>query len=152
MRSRLLLLTLGIGSLALAISGTRVTSTFAQARGGQVFPAVPSEKGGQDIFGPYDVVAGWPKDISTIPGNEKWTWGSGQGVFAESADRVYLLHRGELPNIKRPDAKVYPDAGPAVTFPVAQVPWRNASVGPNKATNGTPMAAAKCMGAESGVR
>ena len=116
MRSRLLWLTLGVGALALAVSGTRVASTFAQARAGQVFPAVPTEKGGQDIFGPYDVVAGWPKDISTMPGNEKWTWGSGQGVFAESADRVYLLHRGELPNIKRPDAKVYPDAGPAVTF------------------------------------
>jgi hypothetical protein len=41
-----------------------------------------------DPFGPYQVAANWPKDISTLPGNEKWTWGAGQGVFAESPDRV----------------------------------------------------------------
>jgi peptidylamidoglycolate lyase len=136
MRSRSLLVPLAVLGLAAAVSGVRMTGSFAQARQGQPFPAVAGEIGGQDMFGPYDVVPGWPKDISTIPGNEKWTWGSGQSVFAESPDRVYLLHRGALPNIKRPDAKVYPDAGPAVTFPVAQVPWRNASVGPRSALPG----------------
>src|SRR5262245_61972462 len=59
--------------------------------------AVPSEKGGQDIFGAYEVVAGWPKKLSSIPGHGPWTFGAGQSVFAESPDRVYVVQRGELP-------------------------------------------------------
>ena len=39
--------------------------------------AIPSEKGGQDIFGAYEVVAGWPKKLSTIPGHGPWTFGAG---------------------------------------------------------------------------
>ena len=54
------------------------------------FSAVPDDVGAIDVTGPYDVVEGWPKDISTLPGNEKWTWGAGQGVFAESPNRVHL--------------------------------------------------------------
>ena len=53
--------------------------------------AVPSDIGALDQTGPYNVVEGWPKDISTLPGNEKWTWGAGQGVFAESPDRVIFI-------------------------------------------------------------
>ena len=43
------------------------------------------------------MVADWPKDLSALPGNEKWTWGSGEGIFAESPNRVFILQRGELP-------------------------------------------------------
>ncbi len=95
----------------------------------QGISAIPGQKGGQDMFGPYEVVADWPQDISELPGNEGWTWGAGQSVFAESPDRIYLLHRGTLPNIERPQAAVYADVGPALSFPVAQLPFRNASVG-----------------------
>ena len=91
--------------------------------------AIPGQKGGQDMFGPYEVVPDWPQDISELPGNEAWTWGAGQSIFAESPDRIYLLHRGTLPNIERPQAAVYADVGPALSFPVAQLPFRNASVG-----------------------
>ncbi len=28
-------------------------------------------RGGQDSFGPYEPVPGWPKDISTLPGNDE---------------------------------------------------------------------------------
>ena len=66
------------------------------------FAAVPGEKGGQDIFGPYEVQADWPKDLTTLPGHEGWTFGAGQSVFAESPNRVFVLQRGELPNLKRP--------------------------------------------------
>ena len=59
--------------------------------------AVPTAVGNMELTGPYDVVADWPKDLSTLPGNEKWTWGSGEGIFAESPNRVYILQRGELP-------------------------------------------------------
>ena len=60
---------------------------------------LPDRRGGQDLFGPYEVVPGWPKDISTVPGNSAWTYGAAQSVFAESPDRVFMLFRGELPKI-----------------------------------------------------
>ena len=103
----------------------------------QQFAAIPGQKGGQDIFGPYEVDPNWPQDLAELPGHEGWTYGAGQSVFAESPDRIYILHRGELPNIERPQTTVYPEAGPALSFPVAQVPWRNASVGPRASLPGS---------------
>ena len=64
------------------------------------FAAVPGEVGGQDLFGPYDVVEDWPKGVETLPGHEKWTSGAAQGIFAENPNRVYLLARGELPHFR----------------------------------------------------
>jgi peptidylamidoglycolate lyase len=134
MRKNVGVLVASIALVAVALGGT--DSAWAQRRGG--FSAVPGQKGGQDMFGPYEVVKGWPKDISTLPGHEKWTWGAGQSIFAESPDRVYLLYRGELPNIPRPETFViYNGDGPGVSYPVAQVPWRNASVGPRAALPGS---------------
>jgi DNA-binding beta-propeller fold protein YncE len=43
---------------------------------------------------------------------------------------VFLLQRGELPNLDRPTEVPYPNVGPSISFPVTQTPWRNASVGP----------------------
>jgi hypothetical protein len=60
------------------------------------FSAVPDAIGAQNISGPYEVVAGWPKDLSTLPGHENWTFGGARGIFAESPNRVYLLGGGEL--------------------------------------------------------
>ena len=102
----------------------------------QGYAVIPGQKGGQDMFGPYEVDPDWPQDLAELPGHEGWTYGAGQSIFAESPDRVYLLHRGELPNIERPQAVVYPEAGPALSFPVAQLPWRNASVGPRASLPG----------------
>src|SRR5579871_6199399 len=62
------------------------------------YVAVPGQTGGQDITGAYEVDPNWPKPISALPGNEKWTWGSAEAVFAESPDRVFILQRGQLPN------------------------------------------------------
>src|ERR1700740_2868776 len=89
--------------------------------------AIPGETGGQDPFGGYDVVKDWPKNISTIPGNEKWTWGAGQGIYAESPNRVFLLFRGELPNLHRPQSKLLPECGPSIQFPIGRWPWRDAT-------------------------
>ena len=80
------------------------------------FAAVPGEKGGQDIFGAYDVVADWPKDLSTIKGHEGWTFGAGQSVFAESPNRIFVLQRGELPNLGRPKGMRLTELGPASCF------------------------------------
>ncbi|HZR24747.1 MAG TPA: peptidyl-alpha-hydroxyglycine alpha-amidating lyase family protein [Vicinamibacterales bacterium] len=61
------------------------------------------EKGGDDRTGPYDVVAGWPQPLGFAkPG---YIWSSIGGIFAESADRVFIANRGEL---KLP-AKVPPE-------------------------------------------
>ena len=89
--------------------------------------AVPGEKGGQDIFGAYEVVAGWPKKLSSIPGHGAWTFGAGQSVFAESPDRVYVVQRGELPEIPRPMARKLSDLGPSIAFPIGRLPWRDAT-------------------------
>ena len=101
------------------------------------YASVPGQVGGQDIFGPYDVVKGWPKDISTVPGNEKWTYGAGQAIFAESPNRIYALFRGELPNIKRPETKSLSDMGPSIKFPVGRLPWRDATVSSPPGAGGT---------------
>ncbi|MEO8255808.1 MAG: hypothetical protein ABI868_00525 [Acidobacteriota bacterium] len=92
------------------------------------FAAVASEKGGQDIFGAYDVVPDWPKPVSSLPGNDKWTWGAGQGVFAESPNRVFILQRGELPKLDRPKTIKLPQLGPNIEFPNFRLPWRDATV------------------------
>ena len=84
-------------------------------------------KGGQEMFGQYEIVKGWPKDISTLPGNEKWTYGAGQAVYAESPNRIIMLFRGELPNIKRPQSKMLTDFGPSIQFPIGRLPWRDAT-------------------------
>jgi DNA-binding beta-propeller fold protein YncE len=82
------------------------------------FAAVTGAVGALDVTGPYDVVPNWPKDISTLPGNEKWTWGAGQGVFAESPDRVYYVQRGQLPVLPRIQGTELPQIGPNLSFPV----------------------------------
>src|SRR5207302_2010997 len=103
--------------LALASAGVLVTIHAQSAsKAGAGFVAIPGTKGGQDMFGGYEVIKGWPKDISTIPGNEKWTFGAGQSVYAESPNRVFMLFRGELPNIKRPQAKLLPEFVPSIQF------------------------------------
>ena len=53
-----------------------------------------------------------------------------QGIFAESPDRVFILLRGELPVLERPEEIPYSDIGPSLSFPVSATPFRNASVGP----------------------
>jgi sugar lactone lactonase YvrE len=104
---------------------------------GAGFAAIPGQVGGEDMFGGYEVVKGWPKDISTLPGNEKWTWGAGQSIYAESPDRIYVLQRGELPNIQRPKTKKLDEFGPSIVFPIGRLPWRDATVSSPPAAGGT---------------
>jgi hypothetical protein len=113
--------------LILIFIGIRMTPVEGQARQDVRFAAVPGEKGGQDVFGAYDIVANWPKPISSLPGHEKWTWGAGQSVFAESANRVFILQRGELPNLQRPKTIQLPQLGPNIEFPIGRLPWRDAT-------------------------
>ena len=103
---------------------------------GSPWAAVPSEKGGSDQLGPYEVVPDWPKPMSTLPGHEKWGYGAVQYVFAQNPNRVFILQRGELPEMKRPEAVPIPQIGPSLSFPVSQSPFRNASQGPASALPG----------------
>jgi hypothetical protein len=97
----------------------------ASAAHAQVFPG---EKGGQDIYGHYEVVADWPKPLARLDGHEGWTWGAGQSVFAESPNRVFVLQRGELPVVERPRTARLRNLGPSLTFPVFRLPVRDATV------------------------
>ena len=108
--------------------GTKQAPVQAKEKPGTGFAAIPGEMNTQDVFGGYDVVADWPQNISTLPGNSGWTWGAGQSVYAENPNRIFLLFRGELPNIKRPATKLIPDFGPSLQFPIGRLPWRDATV------------------------
>jgi len=135
-KSALLIAAAAAGCMVGIVSADRTTAVEA-GQPGAGFVAVTGTTGGQDIFGPYDVVKGWPKDISTVPGNEKWTYGAGQSVYAESPNRIFMLFRGELPAIKRPESKVLADMGPSIQFPVGRLPWRDATVSSPPGAGGT---------------
>ncbi|MDG2087888.1 MAG: hypothetical protein P8J68_04020 [Arenicellaceae bacterium] len=103
--------------------GTSIAQEVQQSNAS--FAAVPAEKGGQDIFGAYDIVENWPKDTAMSAGHEEWTFAAVRGVYAESPDRILAVQLGELPNIERPAPRVLPEIGPGIGFPVARAPWRS---------------------------
>jgi DNA-binding beta-propeller fold protein YncE len=51
------------------------------------------EKGGENEFGPYAPVEGWPKWI----GVAGYAWGSHGGIFAETPNKIFIAQRGMLP-------------------------------------------------------
>ena len=62
--------------------------------------APPAERGGQETYGPYDLVDNWPKPLPDGPdgvAHAGWTWGSMGSVYAETPDRIWIAMRGELP-------------------------------------------------------
>ena len=127
-----------LAALVIIVSGGNPVPVQAQQqKPGSDFAAIPGTIGGQDIFGPYEVVKDWPKNISTLPGNEQWTWGAGQSVFAENPNRLFLVFRGELPNIRRPETRLLPDFGPSIQFPVGRLPWRDATISALPGAGGT---------------
>ena len=97
-------LLLGVFSVsALALHGLTVGAcTEAPAE-----PAPPAaqqtpsqERGGQEEFGPYEPVEGWPQGLPDGADGVKhagWTWGSTGGIYAETPDRIWVAMRGELP-------------------------------------------------------
>ena len=125
-----ILTTTGIfGSLLVTLLlGGCVGGEQGQQPPGAGFAAVPGLKGGQDIFGPYEVVENWPKPMSeSLPGHEGWTYSVTMDVFAESPDRVFLVQKGELPLIEqRPESIWLPELGPGLQFPNFRLPLRQA--------------------------
>jgi hypothetical protein len=138
---------LSVGAAIGVTGGSRFLNLAAEAQTAAMtsFSAVPGAIGEQDISGPYQVQQGWPKDLSTLPGHEKWTYGGARGIFAESPNRVFLLGGGELPKMARPQNRYLTDVGPNVQFPIAGLPWRNANSASPPGAGGSRQDAAKGM-------
>ena len=126
-RRNLLVVTTAAAFVLVVVLWTSVDRSVQGQEGPASFAAVAGQKGGQDLFGGYEAVEGWPKPLSELPDHADWTWGAGQSVFAESADRVFYLQRGELPNLGRLRTVPLPQFGPSVSFPIRRAPVRNAS-------------------------
>jgi hypothetical protein len=110
MRTTIALLLVSIGVVAFFSSPVSLlqASRLPQDRnqrgaGGQPQGGFVEQRGGFDISGPYEVDPNWPKKTWPAPG---YIWGSQGGVFPESADRVFLVSRGEieLPKDLKPGA------------------------------------------------
>ena len=140
MMKRLVVWLIPLAVVFVIVLGPGHNAVQAQGQPGAGFASIPGTKGGQDTFGPYDIVKGWPKDLSTVPGNEKWTYGSAESVYAESPNRVFALYRGELPVMRRPRTQQLPEMGPSLQFPIGRLPWRDATVAspPGGGAGGTP--------------
>src|SRR6266699_4185920 len=140
-------LAIGVG-IGFWISNRRA-AVEGQEKPGAGFAAIPGSLGSEDLTGPYEVVKGWPKDISTLPGNEKWTYGAGESVFAESPNRIYMLFRGELPKMAPPKAVLLPQLGPSISFPVSGF-WRDATTASLPGVGGTDQDTRKWLTAWEG--
>ena len=140
----------GAGLAYVLISGSPRAVQADEDEPSSAFAAVPSAIGAQDLTGPYEVVKNWPQDISTLPGNEKWTYGAGQGVFAESPDRIFMLFRGELPKMDPPKMRLLPEVGPSIQFPVAGL-WRDATISSLPGVGGTDQDTRKWLTAWQGL-
>ena len=67
--------------------GGRLMPSSAETLTGAVFSAVPQAIGAEDVSGPYEVVPGWPKDLTRFPGTTLDLWGA-RGIFAEPESRL----------------------------------------------------------------
>jgi DNA-binding beta-propeller fold protein YncE len=88
-------------------------------------PASLQQKGGEEESGPYEVVENWPQPWSQAG----YIWGSQPGIFAESANRVFIAARGELKlpaTLPRGFNGIWGSLGERATTPKAEM--RNAIV------------------------
>jgi peptidylamidoglycolate lyase len=117
-----------VGLAAAMLLDTVLSRVEAQQAPGAGFAAIPGQKGGQDIYGPYEVVRNWPQPMSaSLPDHQNWTWSVTMDVFAESPNKVFLVQKGELPLFaKRPPSIRLPQVGPGLEFPVFRLPLRQA--------------------------
>ena len=78
------------------LSAALAATLLLLATGG--FAQAPQQKGGGDITGPYELVAGWPQNWC----GTGYQIGSTSGIWAESPDRVIVFARGCLPVLEEP--------------------------------------------------
>lgn len=99
-RSRSIVLLLAVVSLASAALMSCGSPADIPGNAPATQSAPPQERGGQEEFGPYEVVANWPQPLPDGPDGVEhagWTWGSTSAVYAETPDRIWIAMRGELP-------------------------------------------------------
>jgi hypothetical protein len=88
---------LAVGAVLGLVGGNKLLNPPAEApmaASPTAFGAVASALGEEDVSGPYEVQRGWPQDLATLPGHEKWTYGGARGIFAESPNLIQQpLHR-----------------------------------------------------------
>src|SRR5687768_3531527 len=98
MRARLQFLTLAAtGSWVATMACSSAPSPAGTPSAGA---SATQERGGQEEFGPYELVENWPQPLPDGPDgvkHEGWTWGSVGAVYAETPDRIWIAQRGELP-------------------------------------------------------
>jgi peptidylamidoglycolate lyase len=133
-----IIVTITVAVFIISVFDMKLLPVQGRAKPGAGFAAIPGEKGGQDAFGPYDVVSDWPKPLSQLMGHENWTYGTVNDVFAESPNRVFIVHRGEIPVLKRPMSTPVPQFGPGLSFPIDHLLFRNTGNGPVAAAPGPP--------------
>jgi sugar lactone lactonase YvrE len=107
-----ILLTVLMSAIVIGLFGCSVPSESKPDSTATQSSAVSQEKGGQEEFGPYELVENWPQPLADGPDGVKhagWTWGSVGAVFAETPDRIWIAQRGELP--LPPDAKPWTSYG-----------------------------------------
>ena len=61
------------------------------------FAQAPQQKGGGDITGPYELVAGWPQNWC----GQGYQIGSTAGIWAETPDRVIVFRPRVPPGARR---------------------------------------------------
>src|SRR3954464_13557082 len=122
MRNRVLIFVGMLTTFVLGfIAANRLMPVQGQAKPGAVFGAVPGEKGGEDVYGPYDIVMNWPKPLSQLPGHEKRTRGAVEGILAESPARFFIARRVQQPLLPPPPQTPVSQFGPSLSFPTAEV-------------------------------
>src|SRR5512132_832957 len=87
----LLAATVLVSALLFASSSARTVSADESTATVAAAPALAQEKGGQEEFGPYELVENWPQPLPDGADGVKhagWTWGSVGAVFAETPDRI----------------------------------------------------------------
>ena len=131
--------TLKTGAICLAIVAAALISNRIGIVQGQMkktpgegFAAVPGLKGGQDPFGPYDPVPGWPKPLEeSMPDadHKGWTWSQATNITVAGPNRFIILQKGELPVIpKNVPTTWLPQLGPGLRYPPGiGVPLREAA-------------------------
>ena len=121
-REALKLAVIGIALLATGLVSNRIGLLQGQIKKvpGDGFAAVPGQKGGEDVFGPYDPVSNWPKPLAeSLPDLKGWTYSQATYVFPETPDRVFIAQKGLLPELpKNLKTKWLPEIGPGIKFPV----------------------------------
>ena len=135
-REMLKLAVIGMTLLAIVLVSNRLGMVQGQMKkvSGEGFAAVPGQKGGEDVFGPYDPVQNWPRPLSeSLPNLKGWTYSQATYVFAETPDRVFVAQKGLLPELPKNALVRRPPASSqslAASLPASSETWLCSIAGP----------------------